>query len=283
MKEQKNILVTKASGEREGFDPAKLAYSLKRSGASEENVNHIVSQINSILYNGISTKKIYQKAFALLRKSSRHTAAKYKLKNAIYELGPSGFPFEKFVGKILHYEGYNTTLNVIAKGHCVTHEVDVVAEKENKHFMVECKFHIEPGNLCDVKVPLYIHSRFEDLEKQWLKQTGEETQFHQGWIVTNTRFSKDAIQYGKCSGLNLVGWNYPHEGNLKQRIDAAGLHPITCLTSLNKAEKTQILNKGLVLCIELCEQPQILERLGLKGPRINRILTEARTISNKTK
>ena len=43
------------------------------------------------------------------------------------ELGPSGFPFEKLVGKILEQEGFETRVGVIVQGNCVQHEVDVIA------------------------------------------------------------------------------------------------------------------------------------------------------------
>jgi hypothetical protein len=87
------------------------------------------------------------------------------------ELGPSGFPFEKYVAEILKYQGYRVEVGVIVEGFCVKHEVDIIAEKEAKHFMIECKFHNQPGTFCDVKIPLYINSRFLDIEKMWKEWT----------------------------------------------------------------------------------------------------------------
>ena len=55
----------------------------------------------------------------------------------------------------------------IVKGHCVNHEIDVIAEKEDYRFMIECKFRNLPGTNCDVKIPLYIQARFKDVEQQW--------------------------------------------------------------------------------------------------------------------
>jgi len=101
--------------------------------------------------------------------------------------------------------------------------------------MVECKFHNRQGYKCDVKIPLYIKSRFEDVKKEWEKRKDHESKFHEGWVVTNTRFTEDAIQYGKCSGLKLIGWDYPQQGSIRDRINLSGLHPVTCLTSLTKA------------------------------------------------
>lgn len=278
----KAVQIIKASGKKVVFDSKKLEHSLNRSGASETIIQQILSEVSDLLYEGISTKDIYKKAFGLLRKSSRSTAARYKLKKAIQELGPTGYPFENFVGEILSHQGFTTQVGVVVQGHCVKHEVDVVAEKKEKHFMVECKFHSSPGRYCDVKVPLYIQSRFKDVEKQWKKQPGHDTKFHQGWIVTNTRFTTDAIQYGNCVGLQLISWDFPKEGSLKERVDISGLHPLTCLTTLTKKEKQVLLSKDKVLCMDLCKEPTLLDEVGIKKNRINSILKEAGELCNKT-
>jgi ATP cone domain len=161
--------VKKASGMLVPFSASKLRQSLQRSGASPEITENVISEIQSQLYEGMSTKQIYQHAFKLLKKFSKPQAAKYKLKNAIMELGPTGFPFEKYFAEILRYQGYSVKVGEIVKGHCVNHEIDVIAEKGNMKFMIECKFHNATGINCDVKVPLYIHSRFKDVEKKWIE------------------------------------------------------------------------------------------------------------------
>jgi hypothetical protein len=221
----------------------------------------------------MSTHKVYQMAYSILRKKSSEVAGKYRLKKAIFELGPTGYPFERFVGELLKYQGYQVQVGQIVKGHCVDHEVDVIAEKENKKFMIECKFHQAPGKKSDVKVSLYIQSRFLDIEKQWNKQPKENLRFHQGWIVTNTRFTDDAVRFGQCAGLKLISWDYPEQGSLKQRIDIAGLHPITALNSLTKKEKQEILNMDIVLCRNLSAES--LKKIGFRERRIQNILKEA--------
>lgn len=272
----KKIIVRKNTGEDSVFEVSKLKHSLERSGASDSEIKKIIGEIEAILYNGITTKKIYKKAFSLLRKKSPSTAARYKLKKAIMELGPSGYPFENFVGAILSHQGFRTEVGVNVKGHCVNHEVDVVAERDDQHFMVECKFHSDEGRHCDVKIPLYIQSRFIDVEKQWRKRPGHDTKFHQGWIYTNTRFTTDAIQFGKCAGLMLVGWNYPKKDGLKEQIDRSGLHPVTCLTTLTKAEKQKLLSMDKVLCMDLCNHPDLLNSIGIvNSNRKKNILREA--------
>ncbi len=276
----KNIGVTKVSGKQDLYDESKLRNSLEHSGAGDEVIQLIIDEISKILYDGISTKEIYNKAFSLLRKSSKSTAARYKLKKAIMELGPTGYPFERFVAEILNYQGFKVRVGKIVEGHCVSHEVDVIAEKDTKRFMVECKFHGDQSRNCDVKVSLYIQSRFIDIEKRWKKEAANEFMFHQGWIFTNTKFSSDAIKYGNCVGLMLVGWDYPKAGSLKERIDLSGLHPITCLTTLSSYEKRRLIAKETVLCKHLCEHPEILNAADVSKSRQKNILKEARELCN---
>jgi Holliday junction resolvase len=190
------------------------------------------------------------------------------------ELGPSGYPFEKFIGEILKQQGYSVTVGVIVKGRCVYHEVDVIAEKDHHHFMIECKYHNQPGTVSNVKIPLYIQSRFKDIEQQWLQLPDHANKFHQGWVVTNTRFTDDAIQYGNCVGLHMMGWDYPRKHSLKAQIDMLELYPITCLSTLTKIEKQQLLDKNIVLCKEICDHEYHLSDIGIKPSRIPKILAE---------
>lgn len=277
MTSNKDIVVIKMSGEKDLFDASKLRHSLKRSGAKDKDIEQVVHEVEDILYDGITTKEIYKKAFALMRKKHRPSAARYKLKKAIMELGPSGFPFERYVGEILKSNGFNVQVDQIVKGHCVQHEVDVVAEKEDKHFMVECKYHGQ-GKVSDVKVPLYIYGRFVDVEREWKKKEGHRDKFHQGWIFTNTRFTSDAIQYGTCMNLRMVSWDYPEDDCLKNMIDRSGLHPVTCLTTLTKKEKQYLLDQDVVLCKTLCERQDILDTMRMTPSRKRKILEEAMAV-----
>ena len=233
----------------------------------------ILEEIRPRLVPGISTKRLYRMAFNLLSQRSKPLAARYRLKQAIMDLGPSGFPFERFVARILEHDGYRVEVGSIVEGKCVKHEIDVIAQRNEHHFMVECKYH-HPGRVCDVKIPLYIQARFKDVEQQWKLIPGHGTKFHQGWVVTNTRFTGDALQYGQCAGLYLMSWDHPGKESLKDRIDRSGLYPITCLGSLTRMEKQQLLDLGVVLCKEICKEPALLSRAGVRSARSNAVLKE---------
>lgn len=274
------ISIVKSSGEVVQFSLTKLKKSLKRTGADDEVVASILETVQDELYQGITTKEIYNRAFALLKKKKNVFASKYKLKKAIYELGPTGFPFEHFIGAILKYSGYKVAVGEILQGECVQHEVDIVAHKNNETTVVECKFHSEQGLVCNVKVPLYVHSRYRDVKNHWNTFKKNDTTLTQGWVVTNTRFTKDATEYGNCAGLYLLSWDYPVENSLKDIIDRLGLYPITVSTLLTNREKQFLLNRDVVLCRELIKDSFYLDHLGVSDTRKKRILAEIQQLCN---
>lgn len=274
------LVITKASGEQVPFVIGKLVASLQRSGAKEEVAKHIADSLLPQLTPGISTRKIYRMAFGMLRKRSKPAAARYRLKQAIMDLGPSGFPFEQFIARVLAHDGYVAQVGVVVQGKCVTHEVDVIADKEERRYLVECKYRNTPGKVSDVKVPLYIKARFDDVAERWRQEPGNGHRVHQGWVVTNTRFTTDAFQYGHCAGLRMVGWDQPTKGSLKDRIDRSGLYPLTCLVSLTKAEKERLLEQGLVLARDVLRTPDALTTALVKGPRMTAVMKEAGALCN---
>jgi hypothetical protein len=267
--------VTKASGEKSPFSEEKVRKSLRKSGADEEQINLILQEIKNQLYDGMTTRNIYKIAFSLLKSGSRHQAARYHLKYAIMELGPSGFPFERYIAELLKKEGYQTQIGVILQGKCVTHEIDVIAEKDANQMLVECKYHNQPGISCNIKIPLYIHARFNDIEAHLSENLQKPSKRRKAWIITNTRFTEDAIQYAGCSGLKLLAWAHPFGKGLKDRIDHHRLYPITCLTSLTTAEKQKLLEQEVVLCSELLNRSALLKSIGIKPIRTATILNEA--------
>jgi hypothetical protein len=267
--------VVKHSGDIVDFNPIKLKQSLLKSGASQVVVETILKTIQKEIYEGISTKEIYKMAFGLLKKASNTNAARYNLKEAVRLLGPAGFFFEKYIARLFASEHYETQTNLILQGKCVSHEIDVLVKKDHIISMVECKFHMGKDTNSDVKVPMYILSRFNDLkEKKHTIFSGKES-ISKCWIVTNNRFTSDAILFAKCSGLNLLSWNYPENNNLRTKNDDNHLYPITCLTSLSLAEKDRLLVLDVILVKEIINNSECLERIGMSPNRIKNALKEA--------
>ena len=76
----------------------------------------------------------------------------------------------------------------------------------------------------------------------------------------------------------LSSWDYPRGNGLKDRIDKSGLHPLTALTTLTKAEKTKLLDEGIVLCKELHESPKLLEKIEIDKKRHKKVLEDSREL-----
>jgi len=274
------IKVKKNSGEIVPFDVFKFQKALLHSGVKKESLNDLTEEILYQIYDGISTKKIYQIAYRILRKKSHNVAGRYRLKKSIFDLGPSGYPFEKFISRLLFYQGYKVQTGVIVSGECITHEVDVVAEKDDEIMMVECKFHSTQGRTSDVKVSLYIHSRFEDIKATLLKNGKYPNKKFTAALATNTRFTDDAINFGKCAGMKLISWNYPPENNLLNWIEQSGYQPITCLGSVTKKVKQKLMEHDIVLCRELHNSVEKMREIGLKEQQIKAILKESQKVLN---
>lgn len=269
----RKIFILKANGTREEFQGEKLAHSLRNAGASPEVCEKITRHIASEIEDGMSSSKIYHHAFELLHKFERPVVARYSLKRAIMELGPTGFPFEKFVAELFKVKGFETINDQTLLGKCVDHEIDVVAWNENKLIMIEAKFHNEIGLKSDLKVVLYVKARYDDL-RGIMFSYGKPRELDEGWLVTNTKFTDKAIRYSECAGVKLVGWNYPSNGNLHDLIEDASLHPISCLTTLSHAEKKALAEKGVVLCKMVSENLDALRSIGVAAERIKSVVDE---------
>ncbi len=269
------VWVIKTSGERERFSLTKLRRSLVRSGADNATVEMVVSHIIPELKSGMKTSAIYRHAFTLLKKSKYPVAIKYSLRKAVMELGPSGFPFEEFVAEVLRRKGYKAETGIVLPGFCVSHEVDVLMEKGDRHIFVECKFHNQQGIKTDVKVALYVHARFLDLQKaHTIKEHKSDPIIHEGWLITNTKLTSDAIKYANCAGLTIIGWDYPEQGNLQDLILETGVHPLTFLSTLTLRDKMELLERGVVMCLDLKKDPALLRSLGFSEEKVKSVVNE---------
>lgn len=277
------VFVTKSDGTKQIFDEKKLINSLQHVGAAPAAIEQITDEVEREMRDGMTTYDIYGRAFALLKQHHGPTAVKYSVRRAMLELGPDGFPFEKFVAKIFQTWGYEAVTDQTLKGHCVEHELDVVAWKDDALAMVEAKYHNEFGLKSDLKVALYVKARFDDLADSTFTYGGKARKLTERWLVTNTKFTDKAIAYGGCQGLKLVGWNYPEKGNLHDLIDQNGLHPLTCLSILSHQEKRDLIGRNVLTCIDIVGKPAVLSDIGVKGDRAERVIAEAQLIIEQAK
>ncbi len=272
------ITIRKADGTKELFEEQKLIDSLKNAGGSDEIIEEIINHIAKEMYDGMPTSEIYSRAFKLLRSHSMPIAIKYSLRRALSELGPDGFPFERYISRIFQAWGYETLTDQTVLGVCVAHEMDVVAWNKDRLIMVEAKFHNELAMKSDLKVVLYIKARFDDLSGTSYDFGGVKRKLTEGWLVTNTKFTDQAIKYGECNNVKMLGWNYPAKGNLQDIIEELNLHPFTCLVSISNSFKRELLSKGVVLCMDIYNNPAILEQVGMRSPEKEEVIAEIKEI-----
>lgn len=278
----KEIFVTKANGEKEPFDIEKLQGSLRRAHASANNIQQITSHLVQELEDGMTTHDIYKHAFESLEKLEKKASIHYSLRRAVFELGPSGFPFEKLIAEILKKKGYEAVTDQMVHAPCVEHEVDVVAWKGSELIMCEAKYHSQVGMKSDLKVVLYVKARFDDLKKGSYVFGGEEAKsMTDGWLVTNTKFTSSAVKYAECQGLKIIGWNYPAHGSLNDLMDEVNIYPLTCLHSLSDHDKKQLLDKNVVVTTSLLEDESLLASIGLSQANIDAVKDEVRLLEEK--
>jgi hypothetical protein len=268
----KKKMVLKSSGQQEPFDREKFQRSLKKAGASEKIIDQLTREVES-RSELTSTRAIYGFAMTALQASSPALAARYNLKRALQELGPHGYPFEKYVAALLEREGYKKTeVDVILQGTCVEHEIDVLAQSDKAECVVEAKFHNRYGRKTEIQVALYVKARFDDLRSY--HEVHHRPKTLETLLVTNTQFTAEAIKYAQCVNLPILGWGYPYDNGLAERIERHQLVPITALTTLYKKAKEQLIARGKVLCSELPDSISELKRLGIKPPDIDKIVAE---------
>jgi hypothetical protein len=268
-------IITKADGTNVIFDPKRLITSLRRSGAGEHTAERIAQTIAETIVPGISSREIYTRAFALLRRESRPVAARYALRRALLELGPTGHPFEDFISHLYRTEGWKVETRKIIRGRCVSHEVDFYATHpgENVRLAAELKYHNDANYKTDLKVALYVKSRFDDIFSYTVG--AGLCAIDRGLLVTNTKFTSEAVAYAECAGVELLGWGYPTNNTLLMHMSRARVYPITTLTRLSRGEKRLLMESGVIAVDQILEDRRHLDILHLTPEKIGEVLAEA--------
>ena len=250
--------VIKASGQSEEFKMQKLVDSLIRSGAAEDVALDIARKVESQIKPSMHTKHIYRIARKMLRRYSKAADMRYSIKRAIYMLGPAGYQFEKYFAGILKAYGYSAETNRFLKGYCVTHEVDIFAVRDDSGRVIECKYHSNGGTPTDVKIALYVYSRFMDIKKAYELKHENRVSINEGWLVTNTRCTSDAIKYAACVGLKIVSWKYPDENSLERMIENKKLYPVTILSSIRKTSLDILFKHDIILVKDIADMDEAI-------------------------
>ncbi len=238
------FVVVKKSGDVEAYDEEKVRRTMNRVGVPDDLKPEILAHIKEKFQNGeMSTDELFHHVMEYLEPRDRKSSLRLNLRQAIFELGPTGFPFEQYLAQIFRSMGYTVATDVIMNGDCVKHEIDLVLEKDGHKEIVEVKFHNHHVVKTDVQVALYTYARFLDVK--------EKNKVENVWLVTNTKLTTEAIAYANCKGMPVIAWNYPEHGNLQDLVEEPEMYPITLLASLSEQEKKRLVEKNIVFCRDL--------------------------------
>lgn len=224
--------VKKSDGRIEKFDDKKIFRTCRRAGLSPTQCSLLLSNVKKKIYDGITTKEIYKIVIDEIEKLEYKSKFIFGLREAMSKLTPEGF--EKFVFKLLKEYGYECEWNIIIPGLYVEHQVDVVAKKNDKLFLVECKHHINYHRFCGLSNVLTVSARVEDINDGFVKGKSKY-KFSAGWLFTNTKFSDHAKEYSIGKGIALTGWKYPPGKSLEKLIEAKKLYPLTVIDMSKKS------------------------------------------------
>ncbi len=267
-------LVIKRNGLKEPYQKEKVINSLRKIGADEETINAVLRTLDEKFPQIVTTKKLYQEVFNLLKVKKSLLSTKYNLKNAISLLGPAGYSFEKFFAKVLTFYGYETKTNLFLAGKCLVYEIDILAKKESVDYIIECKFHNIFSKKETMKNILYVYGRFIDLKENFPQS--------QAWLVTNTKFTSEVIHFAECYNLKLTSWNWPADENLFNLIEKNKLYPITILTCCPKFVFKNLIKFEIILVKELLQkEKRLIKKIAnISDQEINLMFEEALNLLN---
>lgn len=270
--------VKKFSGDLVFFSEDVFKKSLVKSGATVLEIDEVVKKVVPQMYDGIPTRDLYNLAYKELQDIKSSYAARYSLKRALRELGPEGYYFEDWICKLFIELGYQSLTSKTLQGNAVTHEIDVLAEKDNEFHLCECKFRNDEDAKISVTTPMYFLSRFNDLKNNQYHYFKKSLKPKHGWLITNAYFTQDSIDFASYYKINLLSWDYPAGTSLKNLTDNMKFYPITCLTTLTIEEKKLLLSKNIILVQEICNHPDTLNCLNFKNNKKEEILKEAQEL-----
>ena len=242
--------IIKSTGAKEPFNEAKLCTSLKMAGAPEDLANAICKNVRAKVTPGISSSKLHREALSYLVKEDADIAARYSLFRGIAALGPAGYLFEQYIEVVLQAYGYKTMRDTYVQGACIKHEIDIVAIKDDMHYILELKYHNSQVIKTHAPTVMYAWARLEDIAKAEEKVENHKYK-HAMWLITNTKFTDTAIQYAKCKGVKMSGWNYPHPDSLETMIVGKKMYPVTVLPSVDKDVLAVLVKKKIILAQDL--------------------------------
>lgn len=246
------MYIIDSRGEKEEFSEEKLYNSIRRVAGDDVIAKEVFDSLKRQIREGARTYDIFKKIKKELAKRDGAMAAKFSIKEGMRKLGPTGFPFEKFIGEIYKNLGFDVKLNQHIPGHCIKdYEIDVIAEKDGQIYVGECKYRNLAGDMVHQNVALSNYARFQDIIKGGYFDTNKFKL--KTLLITNTKFTHNAYNYSSCMGVDLLGWKTPRGRGLEFIIDEHKLYPVTLLRSVKGYLRDILVSQKIMLVSEVAK------------------------------
>lgn len=275
------VYVTKADGTTQPFNREKVIKTCLRIGATRTIAELVAKNVESMIYEGIETRKILQMIFKQLRKQKPVFRHQIDLRKALGLLNPAP-DFERYIQLLLSEHGYDVTPNQIVKGKCVEHEVDAIASKNGKTCLVEIKHHFSYHTQTSLDVPRISRAVFEDVTEGY--ELGlNNLKIDYSMIVCNTKLSEHSKRYANCRGIDHIGWGSPKNHNLEKMIEEKKLYPITFLKGLNTETRHNLISNRIIMLKHLNEKStaELKKITGIHKEKLQSIIVNANVILSK--
>jgi Holliday junction resolvase-like predicted endonuclease len=244
-------------------------------GVTREVAEIVASRLEQKVYDGIESKRILSLIFRQLRRYSNATKHHIDLRKALAMMNPKP-DFEQYVRFLLEKQGYKVTPNTVVRGKCVEHEIDAIATKDGKTYIVEVKHHSNHHTLSGLDVDRISRATFEDITEGF-KLGLNSLNLEKALIVCNAKLSEHAKRYAECRGISHIGWRYPPDRGIERMIEENKLYPITYLKNLDSASIRKLTGAGVLLLRQLAESDlqTLAEKTGISTKRIQAIQEQA--------
>lgn len=250
-------------------------------GATRAVAESIADYVETKLYDGIPTKKILQMIFRRLKRHKPTLKHQIDLRRALSLMNPAP-DFEHFIQLLLREHGYQVFPNQILRGKCVEHEVDAVAIKNGKTYLVEVKHHYKYHTPTSLDVSRIARAVFEDVTEGY--DLGlNNLKIDSAIIVCNTKLSEHAKRYADCRGIRHIGWSSSKNKDLQTLIEQKKLYPVTILRGINVRTRNNLTSKGIILLKQLANQnsSELRRQTGLPKTKLESMISNSRAILSK--
>jgi hypothetical protein len=274
------VFVRKEDGSRQLFDREKVVRTCLRMGANSQIAYAVAEKVERRLYDGISTQMILRMIFRFMRKYKPEVGNLFDLKRGLSLMSPKP-EFEMFVQVLLAHNGFEVRSNQILRGKCVEHEVDAIASKDGITYFVETKHHLSYHALTGLDESRIARAVLEDVAEGFMLGR-TDLKIDRAMIVTNTRYSEHAIQYGGCRSILQIGWDSPEKFGLQNMIREKKLYPLSCLRGLRGETRMKLVESGIVLIGQLLGEDlsELAKKTRLPQAALRGIAEKARSTSN---